>query len=317
MEKIDAHMHVNFNDMNADDIIQYLDKNNISASWILTWEERTPQKARTYTPLLIDAVLEAHYKYPDRLIPFYAPPPTTDSITLNNVFKKYISLGIKGCGELKASHLWREDIIDLYLKTLQNYDLPLIFHMEGPRFFLPAKKEIGNPIELFYYKIIKNIFNQLPIRLLNKYTDKLSRNLEKSFFKGYLYDFLALEKMLNKYPEQIFIAHGPHFWNNISKNVSPKNNYNTGKIKNFGIIDSLLEEYDNLYCDISGRSGFNGLTRDPEASKMFIDKHFKKILFGTDNYINFNHEQMINSFRLPKEKTQRIFYKNALNIIPL
>ncbi|MFW6046512.1 MAG: hypothetical protein ACOCP4_01830, partial [Candidatus Woesearchaeota archaeon] len=252
MKKIDAHMHVNFNGMNAHDIINYLDNNNISACWILTWEENAPQKAKNYRHLSVESVLEAYQKYPNRFIPFYAPPPIFDTNSLDDTFNKYIQKGIRGCGELKVSYLWRDEMIELYLQTLQKYNLPLLFHMEGPRFFLPAKKEVDNPGEKYYLKAIKNILNFLPFNILNKYSGFFEKKFNKIFFKGYLYDFLLLEKMLLKFPNQTFVAHGPHFWNNISNKFSPRNNYNSGKIKKFGIIDRLLEEHDNLFCDISG-----------------------------------------------------------------
>lgn len=315
MKKIDAHLHININGITTDNIIDYMDKNNITTGWLLTWEEETPSRAKHYNHLPIEPILELYNKFPDRIVPFYAPPPTYDGKALNDVFTKYKEKGIKGCGELKVNHLWEDEGINLYIKILQKYELPLVFHMEAPRFYIPPQDIIASRAESIYLKAVKNFLNFMPSKILQKYRVFFSRNFSKTFFNGYLYDFMGLEKMLVKYPEQTFIAHGPHFWNNISTNVSTKNRYSSGKIKKIGIIDRLLEEYDNLFCDISGGSGFNALSRDTDSSVRFLDKHHKKILFGTDNYIQAQHENILNSLNLSPEKKNNIFYRNAEKIL--
>ena len=316
MKKIDAHLHIHLNGLEANKLIKYLDSNNIEACWVLTWEEDIPQQAKTYKHLSIEPILELYNKHPDRIIPFYAPPPSDTPDTLDDIFSEYLKKGIRGCGELKVSHLWEDALIESYLSVLQKFNLPLLFHMEAPRFFIPPQEIIGSKVENAYIKAVKNILNFLPQKILQKYSAFFNRNFNKTFFKGYLYDFMGLEKMLTKYPSQIFIAHGPHFWNNISTNVKTRNRYSKGKIKKFGVIDKLLGKYPNLYCDISGGSGINALSRDLNASEVFLNKHHKKILFGTDNYKNFQHEQLINSLKLSQEIKKYIFYKNAQNILP-
>jgi len=317
MKKIDAHLHINLNGLYPHNIIEYLDTNDIETCWLLTWEEENPQKAKNYKHLSVDSVLDIYQKYPGRIVPFYAPAPAKNAKFLHTRFTRFIRQGIRGCGELKSSHLWQDDIIDTYLNVLRDFDMPLLFHMEAPRFFIPPKKKMQNGLEKMYVKTIKNLFNFLPSSVLNRYSSFFSKYLKKTFFKGYLYDFMGLEKMLLKYPKQIFIAHGPHFWNNFSTNVFTKNRYSSGKVKEFGIIDRLLEEYPNLYCDISGGSGFNALSRDLKASEIFLNKHHSKILFGTDNYYGNKHENLIKSFKLSKEKLEHIFYENAIGILSL
>lgn len=47
-------------------------------------------------------------------------------------------------------------------------------------------------------------------------------------------------------------------------------------------MERLLEKYDNLYADISAGSGWNALTRDPDFTPGFVERHWRKLLFGTD-----------------------------------
>ena len=120
--------------------------------------------------------------------------------------------------------------------------------------------------------------------------------------------------MIKKHPNIKFIGHGPFFWNNIAKYQSEKYIHQKGKIKEWGIIDNLLAENDNFYCDISGTSGFNALTRDKRNGKLFIEKHHSKLIFGTDN-TNYDFDEMLKSYSLSKDKLENIYYKNAEKVI--
>jgi predicted TIM-barrel fold metal-dependent hydrolase len=43
-----------------------------------------------------------------------------------------------------------------------------------------------------------------------------------------------------------------------------------------------LEEFPNLYGDLSAGSGFNALSRDPEFTRGFLRRHQSKLLWATD-----------------------------------
>ena len=53
-------------------------------------------------------------------------------------------------------------------------------------------------------------------------------------------------------------------------------------MKPVGLTDRLLTEYPNLYCDLSARSGYHGLHRDPEFARGFLRRHRARLLWGTD-----------------------------------
>jgi predicted TIM-barrel fold metal-dependent hydrolase len=97
-----------------------------------------------------------------------------------------------------------------------------------------------------------------------------------------------LEACLKEFPNVIWCGHGPAFWTAISAD-DPRGGYPEEPIKPGGVLDRLLAEHDNLYADISAGSGYNAMTRDPEFVAGFIERHWRKLLFGTD-YMWHGHE---------------------------
>jgi len=96
--------------------------------------------------------------------------------------------------------------------------------------------------------------------------------------------FPRLEHMLREFPDTIFIGHGQHFWAEISGDVAPDQfgGYPTGPIVQGGSILRLLEQYPNLYADISAGSALNALTRDRQFGWRFLERFQDKLLFATD-----------------------------------
>ncbi len=96
----------------------------------------------------------------------------------------------------------------------------------------------------------------------------------------------GLERMLREFPETTFVGHAIRFWAEISADATPEQFhmgvYADGAVVPGGATDRLLTEYSNLYGDLSGGSGFNALTRDPDFGLDFLERHQDKLLFGTD-----------------------------------
>jgi predicted TIM-barrel fold metal-dependent hydrolase len=90
------------------------------------------------------------------------------------------------------------------------------------------------------------------------------------------------DKMLKAYPKTIFVGHGDLFWAHISADVPTDRGYPDGPIKPGGLTDRFLSDYPNLYADMSANSGNNGLSRDPEYARGFIQRHHTKLIFGSD-----------------------------------
>ena len=139
----------------------------------------------------------------------------------------------------------------------------------------------------------------------------------------YCYDEVGLPRLeacLKEFPNVKFCGHGPGFWAAISGDDDGKAGYPNRPITPGGAIDRLLGEYDNLYADISAGSGYNGLTRDPEFTEGFVERHWRKLLFGTD-YMGHNQSlpqvEWLANLNVTDEVRNAIASENARRILDL
>lgn len=312
MNKIDAHTHVNFSGFDLEKLINYLNDKQIEKCWLLSWEEKKPVFPDLYQHLDVETILEAYQKHPDRIVPFYAPDPGRDD--LEKVLKVAKEKGLKGCGELKVSYLWSDPEIENLLNILHRLDLPLLFHMEQSfnRFIASPP----NPVNKLLNDLLNGALRGKTRKISQKFIDKtgLFRKYfysRLSHFPGYLPDFEGLEQRLQQFPDVNFIAHGPDTWKHIEKDPDPFISFARGRIKAKGKMVILLEKYDNLYTDISGKSGFYALKRDPAFTREFLNKNYRKILFGTDNFDQLPFDEVLQNSGIGKEKLEYIYHLNA------
>lgn len=95
--------------------------------------------------------------------------------------------------------------------------------------------------------------------------------------------FERFHKMLEKFPNTMFIGHAQTWWANIDKNLDDqKNLYPKGPVTRGGLTDRYLADYPNMYADMSAGSGLNALNRDEDHARGFLDRHQDKILYGSD-----------------------------------
>ncbi len=90
------------------------------------------------------------------------------------------------------------------------------------------------------------------------------------------------DRVLRAHPKTNFLGHGDLFWAHISADVPTDRAYPLGPIKPGGLTDKWLSEFPNLYADMSANSGNNALSRDPEFSRGFLERHQDKLVFGSD-----------------------------------
>jgi len=132
-------------------------------------------------------------------------------------------------------------------------------------------------------------------------------------------DLKGFERIAKQYSNVDFIMHGPGWWRCMSEDFNPEDSYPKGLIERPGRTIYILENYENVYGDLSAFSGYNALNRDPAFAKLFLEKFNRKLLYGTDMEWFFNpensHLKLLKELSLPAEALDNILYKNAEKLI--
>jgi len=133
-------------------------------------------------------------------------------------------------------------------------------------------------------------------------------------------DLSGLEKAAKKFDDVIFILHGPGWWRHISADFPQGVSYPKGPISSLGKVISLLENYQNIYGDLSAFSGYNAIQRDIEFGKNFLEKFNRKLLYGTDleEFFSPDHSllNLLESMNLSDESYKNILHRNLEKLIP-
>jgi predicted TIM-barrel fold metal-dependent hydrolase len=133
----------------------------------------------------------------------------------------------------------------------------------------------------------------------------------------YNVDVSRLPWVLDRCADTIFVGHGPGFWRDISGDAAEREGaYPDGPVTPGGLVPKLLDDYENLYCDLSAGSGLNALTRDPEFGKRFLEDYSHRLMYGTD----FHDTRLIDHLRsvgLSQESFERITHENAEALVPV
>lgn len=90
------------------------------------------------------------------------------------------------------------------------------------------------------------------------------------------------ESVLKAYPRVNFIGHAQTWWGHVSMDLNPLVMYPKGSVKVGGLTDRLLSNYPNIYGDLSAGSGLNAITRDPEFGAGFLQRHSRRLIWGSD-----------------------------------
>jgi predicted TIM-barrel fold metal-dependent hydrolase len=283
---IDAHNHADWHktDMNA--FIKNMDENNIDVTWLLSWE--CPRKEYENSngalcsfldpgPIPFQAGLAYKHAHPDRFVLGYCPDPR-DPDAINNLKAAVYIHGVQVCGELKVRMMY------------DDFDAIRLFRCAG---------ELGLPVTMHYdYEFNKAWSNAWP-----------------NFWYGGGID--TFERVLKKCPETIFLGHAPGFWAHISNDdLYDKQPYPKGPVIKGGMIPYLLDNYPNLYCDMSAGSGCNAFTRDLDNAVWFMNTYQDRILYARD-WFDTRHRELLDSLDLSQEVKDKIYYKNALKLVPL
>lgn len=167
--------------------------------------------------------------------------------------------------------------------------------------------EVGDPLNDPIYELCAQY--DLPI---------LFHSDDKAFMDDT--DHSQLEEVLQSYPDVDFLGHGMGWWARISGDVGEHElgGYPGGSVDDEGAVPRLLSEYDNIYGELSGGSGWNALTRDWEFGQQFLEDHSDQIIYGTDYLFpghGVPHFQLFSSFELDNEAWMDIRYRNIESVL--
>jgi predicted TIM-barrel fold metal-dependent hydrolase len=93
-----------------------------------------------------------------------------------------------------------------------------------------------------------------------------------------------LEASLARFPNLVFLGHSQAFWAEMGplEKPSDRTDYPPYPIAEEGVVPRLFRQYPNLVGDLSAKSGWNALNRDPDYAVKFLDEFQDRLLFGTD-----------------------------------
>jgi uncharacterized protein len=128
-----------------------------------------------------------------------------------------------------------------------------------------------------------------------------------------------LEAMLQAYPEVDFLGHGAGWWASISGDIEAVETvWPDGPVEPGGAVVRLLEEYDNIYGELSGGSGWNALVRDPDFGQAFLEEYHDQLIFGTDKLEpdqTIEQFDLFERFDLTADQWADIRYRNFRDVV--
>ncbi|HEY3298627.1 MAG TPA: amidohydrolase family protein [Armatimonadota bacterium] len=285
---IDIHNHPDWYGYNLERFLKNMDSLNIDVTWLLSWETPAdeydpsyyrvlPRQDGSESPIPFSVCLPYIEKAPERFVLGYAPDPRrADAI---DKLEAAISIyGVRVYGEMKLRMMYDNPDALRMFRFCGEKNLPVIVHID--------------------YEFDTGV----------KYP-------RRNWWYGGGID--AFERAVRACPETTFLGHAPGFWAHISGDDKfDKDPYPTGKVMAGGKISEMLRKYPNLYCDTSGGSGFNALSRDPEFTKDWLIEFQDRVLYARDDFDN-HHQPFLNELGLPEEVLTKIYSGNALKMVPL
>ena len=136
-----------------------------------------------------------------------------------------------------------------------------------------------------------------------------------------------LERCLARFPDLIFIGHGPAFWAELGclRNEADRRGYPAYPISAEGRVPELMRNYGNLWVDLSAGSGANAMRRDEAYAVHFLNEFSDRVLFGTDICFANEYGYVLTDFlksllaeqKLPQAAFEAIAWKNAERLLGL
>lgn len=269
----------------------------VTVSGLLTWMDQHEVERAVIQPLISpeaapsihtnEAALAAALAHPDRLTAFCCVDPR--STTTNPKRYGHVS-GVKGLTEIL------QRFKDRGARGLGEHKVGLPFDAPQMMQLYEACDQSDLPI-LFHLDDLRGID-----------TPGLPR----------------LENVLKAFPRLPLIGHACGFWSSISGDATmedfgrypdPRKPITPG-----GALDRLMDQYSNLYCDLSEPGGAIALTRDAGFARKFVLRRADRLLFGSD-YLRPGQQipqfDILAAMDLPDEVQLKIYRTNALRLLKL
>ncbi len=285
---IDAHNHPDWHKHGLDKYLANMDQYGIDVTWLLSWECPDDEWDNAYSnvippldslngPIPFSRCVNYAERAPGRFVLGYAPDPRRP-YAIDKLWSAIDLYDVKVCGELKL------------------------------------RMQFDNPDALRLYKFCGEKGLPVTIHIDNEFEASASSVRPSYWYGG---GIAALERALQACPNTVILGHGPSYWAYISDDGKGDTEpYPTGPIVGEGKLVKMMRAYPNLYCDMSAGSGCNALSRDKEFTKAFLLEFQDRVLYARDYFDNI-HQEMLNSLELPSEILAKIYYQNALKLVPI
>jgi predicted TIM-barrel fold metal-dependent hydrolase len=130
----------------------------------------------------------------------------------------------------------------------------------------------------------------------------------------------GLANALRQCPDTTFIGHGPGWWAAISGDCTTQDlgGYPDGPVAPGGALDALMEQYPNLYGDLSAGSGAGAIARDINFGKAFLTRRADRMMFGTDYLAPGQGVPQLSLYAeidLPEEVKAKVYRENAKRVL--
>lgn len=283
---IDIHNHPDWHGHDLNRFLDNMKKYNIDKTWLLSWETPTDEYDPSYTnnipkvgergPIPFSRCISYAERAPGKFVLGYAPDPRRPE-AIDQLQAAMSIYGVKVYGELKLRMMYDNPDALRMFRFCGQKGLPVIVHID-----YEFDTGVKYPRPNWWY----------------------GGGIE------------AFERAVKACPETVFLGHAPGFWAHISgddqfdKTVYPK-----GEVVAGGKIIQMLDSYSNLYCDLSAGSGCYALKRDPKFAKGFLIEYQDRILYGRDYFDNL-HQEFLNSLELPEQVLRKIYFENAMKLVP-
>jgi predicted TIM-barrel fold metal-dependent hydrolase len=335
---IDIHNHADYYGLWPEQMLRNMDENGIDVTCLLTWEspeaEYDPASQRVFSllsryPLPLERCLTYRERAPERFLLGFCPDPRQPD-AIGRLKSACELFGLSLCGELKLRMMYdNPDAIRMF-RVCGELGLPVLAHIDyelggnGDGGGENGGGGGGSGGENGGGNGGKNgggggndssggeNGSENGGGGGNDSSGGGGRPWPSYWYGG---GIEAFERAVALCPETNFIGHAPGFWGHISgdgKHLAES--YPAGEVLPGGKLQKMLEQYANLYCDISANSGHNALNRDRRHAQEFLARYQDRVMFGRDQFDSV-HMRLLEALDIPAEVREKIYSGNARRIL--